>query len=933
MQVSCLLVALAANLAQKPVVVDDRLVLEMVAQQPQIVTPTGLTVDSRGRIWVLENHTHHRPLEYKGPPTDRLQVMSDFDSDGRATRIVTFADGLKDSMGLTLGKDGSAFVATRSAILKLRDLRGGLQANDRQTLVRLETKALYPHNGLAGFAWDPMGNLVFGLGENEGLPYKLIGTDGTTLTGGGEGGSIYRCRADGAGLQRIATGFWNPFHMAFDAFGHLFAVDNDPDSRGPCRLLHIIQGGDYGYRYRNGRKGLHPFTAWNGELPGTLPMVAGTAEAPSGIVAYEATNLPVDYRGKLLVTSWGDHVIECFTLADKGASFSASARSIVRGGEDFRPVAIAVGPDGALYFSDWVDKSYPVHGKGKVWRLRSKSPASVSQLSAAEQTKRERMQAVWAAAKLDPKDANKALLGHLQDDLPEARAEAARLVAGIQRQENYAEVQSKLETFAVHDSSPKVRLQALLGLRDSGRAANFVSLLANPDPFLRAAALELLGHAGFESDLLRHLWYPDPKLHVGILIALRRCNSSKGRAALPLFFNNSDPEVRRSAIQWVAEEGLREYSDRLQTIAARAPVTRDLFEALLAANDRLNGNVRKDRDEIAGEEFIAKILIDPKQPMAFRTLALRMLRPDHPSLNAGRLAEFVEGNEGQLQREAVKTLMLRSDEPAQKLLARLARDANRDLHLRQLAITGLAQSAASSREVRGQLIQLLREPALQRDVLRSLRDCTPSPEQEQEFWNCVDQASLESQKLELAEQCWLLARSAERPSLKNRLQSLKEIMGKRPTSPTEWEAALKGSGDALSGERVFFHARGPRCYACHRIEGHGGAIGPDLSTIGSSTKRAKLIESILQPSKEIAPQYTTWLLTTRDGRVRNGMIVQENADSTITVADSQGKVERIHRNLIEDRQAQKNSIMPENLHEQMTRRDFLDLIAYLESRK
>ena len=80
--------------------------------------------------------------------------------------------------------------------------------------------------------------------------------------------------------------------MAFDAFGRLFAVDNDPDSRPPCRLLHIVEGGDYGYRFRNGRKGLHPFTAWNGELPGTLGMVAGTGEAPSGVVAYEADNLP-----------------------------------------------------------------------------------------------------------------------------------------------------------------------------------------------------------------------------------------------------------------------------------------------------------------------------------------------------------------------------------------------------------------------------------------------------------------------------------------------------------------------------------------------------------------------------------------------------------------------------------------------------------------
>ena len=72
----------------------------------------------------------------------------------------------------------------------------------------------------------------------------------------------------------------------------------------PCRLLHIVDGGDYGYRFRNGRKGLHPFTAWNGELPGTLAMVAGTGEAPSGVrrlrVGQPARGLPRHAAGDLV---------------------------------------------------------------------------------------------------------------------------------------------------------------------------------------------------------------------------------------------------------------------------------------------------------------------------------------------------------------------------------------------------------------------------------------------------------------------------------------------------------------------------------------------------------------------------------------------------------------------------------------------------------
>ena len=101
-------------------------------------------------------------------------------------------------------------------------------------IIRLDSTGDYPHNGLSGFAFDAQGYVYFGLGENLGVDYRLIGRDGLTFSGGGEGGNIYRCRPDGTKLERIATGFWNPFHMTFGPFGQLFAVDNDPDSRPPA---------------------------------------------------------------------------------------------------------------------------------------------------------------------------------------------------------------------------------------------------------------------------------------------------------------------------------------------------------------------------------------------------------------------------------------------------------------------------------------------------------------------------------------------------------------------------------------------------------------------------------------------------------------------------------------------------------------------------
>ena len=158
-------------------------------------------------------------------------------------------------------------------------------------------------------------------------------------------------------------------------------------------------------------------------------------------------------------------------------------------------------------------------------------------------------------------------------------------------------------------------------------------------------------------------------------------------------------------------------------------------------------------------------------------------------------------------------------------------------------------------------------------------------------------------------------------------------MEPRPKTEAQWRRVLDSKGDAESGERIFFHPRGPRCFACHRVDGRGAAIGPDLSYVGRSTSREKLIESILVPSKEIAPQFTSWHVATRDGKVRLGMIVEEGPNSTVTLADNQGKLETIHRTQIEERHPLASSIMPDNLQELMTVQEFRDLIAFLCERK
>ena len=103
-----------------------------------------------------------------------------------------------------------------------------------------------------------------------------------------------------------------------------------------------------------------------------------------------------------------------------------------------------------------------------------------------------------------------------------------------------------------------------------------------------------------------------------------------------------------------------------------------------------------------------------------------------------------------------------------------------------------------------------------------------------------------------------------------------------------WLKKLEGDADAAAGERVFYHPRGPGCYRCHQVDGRGGRAGPDLSRLAKGMDRRRLVQSILQPSLEIAPQFVAWSVARTDGTVFTGVLVGESSEGKLTFADGEG---------------------------------------------
>ena len=147
-----------------------------------------------------------------------------------------------------------------------------------------------------------------------------------------------------------------------------------------------------------------------------------------------------------------------------------------------------------------------------------------------------------------------------------------------------------------------------------------------------------------------------------------------------------------------------------------------------------------------------------------------------------------------------------------------------------------------------------------------------------------------------------------------------------------WLARLEGPADPAAGERVFFHTKGPGCYRCHPVDGRGGRAGPDLSTLASTTDRRRLVESIVAPSREIAPQFVPWSVARTDGTVFTGILLDQSADGVLDFADSQGRRIAVKSDEIAERKPQTTSIMPDDLVTTMTIQEFRDLLAFLSSR-
>jgi putative heme-binding domain-containing protein len=141
--------------------------------------------------------------------------------------------------------------------------------------------------------------------------------------------------------------------------------------------------------------------------------------------------------------------------------------------------------------------------------------------------------------------------------------------------------------------------------------------------------------------------------------------------------------------------------------------------------------------------------------------------------------------------------------------------------------------------------------------------------------------------------------------------------------------ALKG--DPKNGETLF-NTKDLKCAQCHKVGDKGTAVGPELTTIGKTRTRAELLESLLEPSRRVEPQYAAYLVKTGDGRALTGLLLKRD-EKGLVLKDSDNKEHALAADNVESVQPSRVSLMPDGLMAGLTPQEAADLLEYLVQRK
>jgi len=943
----------------------------LFASEPFITNPAAIDVDTHGRVWVAEIQWYRSKA--KNPPADKIKVLEDTDGDGVADKVTTFADGVFCPMSVCVAGD-KVYVATSPDLWVYDDKNGDLKADGPPRKLLTGFGGHNSDHGAHSLVLGPDHKWYMAHGDTG---CNVTGTDGSKMQY--KWGAVVRGELDGSKLETVAVNFRNTYECCVSSFGEIFLSDNDNDGNQSVRICWIMSGGNYGWfgspPFAKGDldKKAPPGTPfrehWHfrGHIPGNVPATICTGfGSPCGICYYEGDVFGLKYKNVLWHAEAGPAEIRIHPHELAGFGMKGTQEVIMKCGDRyFRPTDVCAAPDGSLYVSDWYDGGVGGHGyndpdRGRIFRLTPKgkkvqrkekpgpytniadaieglkSPNLATQYLARERLLAEKEKAVPAVKLLlgDAERNNRAralwvldriggsgrqlVLDHLHSADATFRALAVRIL-----RQHGPQFGPQILALANDSNSEVVRevLLALQTLKGPAADAALVKIAKQYDGNDRYLLEELnlaatdrkemlyqaLTQGGAQAAQIPLLQLLNPKAAAQILTAKLTASGTDEKTMYSLLNAAAlieSPEAGKSLLQLVTQAQ--------SSLAVRK-----------AALERLAGNLSGSWKTLAGDEqlisAIQKLLGDKDLQLTALAISgengLTKLTPEIATLAKSATAD------GRARLRAVKALaQLRGDSATETLRSLLT---DKDDKVREAALDALVD-VQDGKTLRDVLSGTTFSAGVRAKTCDRLMESTGGA--------LTLLKAVEEKKLSADLQKTIISKAAKHADAN--VRSLFEKFIPENERPKKLGDTIKAadilalSGNPTRGEEVYGKSSAAQCKNCHVINGKGTNLGPDLSNIGSKYEKGALLETILEPSKAIAPEYYLYVVETQQGQTFAGFLVDKN-DKQVVLKDAKNQTIRIPAADVEQIVKSEKSMMPELVLRDVTAQDAADLLAYL----
>ena len=563
----------------------------------------------------------------------------------------------------------------------------------------------------------------------------------------------------------------------------------------------------------------------------------------------------------------------------------------------------------------------------------------------------------------------------LEDRDAEVRAQAAKVLGDCRFPGAYDGIIKLLG-----DQSPRVRFLAAISLGKLGRDKTIPAVLTmlraneDKDPYLRHAGVMALTRIGDVDSLLKAAKDSSPAVRMGALLALRRLQ----RAEITMFLNDTNPAVLLEAARAINDEpingGMKDLAALINRTESetRAPLLRRVLNANFhlgtgeSAKALARFSERSGAPEAMRVEALDELADWPHPSGRDRVVGLwrpvAAHRPREQAVDALRdgVAATLRSSPDKVRKSALHAISRLAITNAVPVLMELLADKNVAADVRVEALKTIAQVNPDRVEEAVNVAQADENEEVRKAVL-PLQVMIKSSNPTAKIADTLSHGTMGEKQAALAALGAIPGQSADslleqwldrllKGEVPGELQlDIIEAAGKRSAEPIKerlvnyrniklkdepmapYYPALLG-GNAMEGKKIFFERPDAQCVRCHKINGQGGDVGPDLSHVGAQKDRNYLLESMVFPNRQIAPGFDSVSVLLKDGDTSYAGVLKSETPTELSLHTSDGKLVTVKKSDIQSR-GKSLSPMPEGMAQILSRQDLRNLVEFLSSLK